>query len=52
MGFWIRKNSDTINAPLELIAMYLNEKHNRSYKINPMLEAIEESIMHFYIKSP
>lgn len=40
------------NAPLELIAMYLNEKHNRTYKINPMLEAIEESVMHFYIKSP
>lgn len=40
------------NAPLELIAMYLNEKYNRTYRINPMLEAIEESIMDFYVKSP
>lgn len=40
------------NAPLELVAMYLNEKHGGNYKMNPMLEAIEESIMSFYNKSP
>lgn len=40
------------NAPLELIAMYLNEKYNTTYGINPMLEAIEESIKDFYVKSP
>ncbi len=40
------------NAPLELIAMYLNEKYGRTYSINSMLEAIEESIMDFYVKSP
>lgn len=40
------------NAPLELIAMYLNEKYESSYRINPMLEAIDESIMGFYRKSP
>lgn len=39
------------NAPLELIAMYLNRKHGTDYKINPMLEAIDESIMSFYRKS-
>lgn len=39
------------NAPLELIAMYLNEKHGAAYKINPMLEAIDESIMTFYRKA-
>lgn len=40
------------NAPLELVAMYLNEKHKGNYLINPMLEAIDESIMNFYRKSP
>lgn len=39
------------NAPLELIAMFLNEKHGADYKINPMLEAIDESIMAFYGKA-
>lgn len=40
------------NAPLELIAMYLNEAYGGHYKINPMLEAIEESILGFYKKNP
>lgn len=40
------------NAPLELIAMYLNRKYKTDYKINPMLEAIDESIMDFYMRSP
>ncbi|MCR4689074.1 MAG: aldolase catalytic domain-containing protein [Saccharofermentans sp.] len=40
------------NAPLELLAMQLNEHFGKDYKIDPMLEAIEESIMDFYKKSP
>lgn len=40
------------NAPLELIAMRLNDKYGKEYRIDPMLEAIEESIMEFYVKSP
>lgn len=40
------------NAPLELIAMFMNNKHGADYRINPMLEAIEESIMNFYRKMP
>lgn len=40
------------NAPLELVAMHLNEAYGKTYKINPMLEAIGESIMSFYQKSP
>lgn len=35
------------NAPLELIAMRLNEQYNLDYNIKPMLEAIEESILEF-----
>ena len=40
------------NAPLELVSMRLNEKYGKSYNINPMLEAIQESIMGFYDKAP
>ena len=40
------------NAPIELVAMRLNEKYEKHYNINQMLEAIEESIMPFYSKSP
>lgn len=40
------------NAPLELVSMYLNQQHGKDYKINPMLEAIDESIMDFYKKTP
>ena len=35
------------NAPLELLAMRLNEKHEKDYKVSAMLEAIEESIVEF-----
>lgn len=35
------------NAPIELLAMRLNEKHGKNYKISSMLEAIEESIVGF-----
>lgn len=40
------------NAPLELVAMHLNEVYGKNYKVNPMLEAIEESILEFYQKTP
>lgn len=40
------------NAPLELIAMRLNDKFGKAYRIDPMLEAIEESVMRFYADSP
>ena len=40
------------NAPLELVSMRLNEKYGKCYNINPMLEAIQESIMGFYDKAP
>ena len=33
------------NAPLELLAMYLNENCGKNYDINQMLEAIETSIL-------
>ena len=39
------------NAPLELIAMRLNDKYGKNYDISPMLEAIEESVMEFYARS-
>lgn len=40
------------NAPLELLAMRMNECFDKSYEIDPMLEAVEESIMNFYTTSP
>lgn len=40
------------NAPLELLAMRLNDKFGKAYHIHPMLESIEESIMDFYSTSP
>lgn len=40
------------NAPLELLAMRLNDKYGKEYKINPMLEGIKESVMDFYAKAP
>lgn len=40
------------NAPLELLAMYLNENCGKSYDINQMLEAIEASILPWYEKKP
>ena len=35
------------NTPLELIAMTLNDEYGKNYKIDSMLEAIEESIKPF-----
>lgn len=40
------------NAPLELLAMRLNEKFGKQYKIDAMLQGIEESVMEFYAKTP
>lgn len=36
------------NAPLELLAMYMNENCGKNYDISQMLEAIETSIMDIY----
>jgi len=40
------------NAPLELLAMTLNDEYGKSYRIDPMLEAIEETVYDFYSVSP
>lgn len=40
------------NAPIELVARYMNDKFKTGYEIPPMLEAISESVMDFYAKSP
>lgn len=40
------------NAPIELLAPYLNEHLSTSYDINQMLEAIEESVKTIYAESP
>lgn len=40
------------NAPLELVAGYINDKFKMNYKISPMIEAITESVMDFYAESP
>ena len=40
------------NAPLELLAMGMNELYGKSYDIAPMLEAIEDSIIPIYRKFP
>lgn len=40
------------NAPIELVAEYLNEHYGKEYDLHPIFEAIEESIIDFYQKSP
>ncbi len=40
------------NAPLELLAMRLNDKFDKHYRIDSMLESIEESILPIHAKSP
>lgn len=40
------------NAPIELIAKYMNDEYKTKYNISAMLEAISESILDFYSKSP
>lgn len=40
------------NAPLELLAMYLNENCGKNYDVSQMLEAIETSILELQKKVP
>lgn len=40
------------NAPIELIAPYLNQLYGDRYDVNHMLESIEESIKDIYASSP
>lgn len=40
------------NAPLELVVNYMNERFGANYKIDQMLEAIEESVLDIYNKFP
>lgn len=40
------------NAPAELVGMYMNQKYEKNYNIDAMLESIDESIMDFYKKTP
>lgn len=40
------------NAPLELLAMHLNDQYNKEYDISQMLEAIDGNIMKFYQETP
>lgn len=36
------------NAPIELVAMHMNQKYGKHYHISQMLEAIDANIMDFY----
>lgn len=36
------------NAPIELVAMHMNDAYGKNYKIAQFLEAIDTSIMNFY----
>lgn len=40
------------NAPLELLAMYMNAHEGGHYDINQLLEAIQTGVMEFYKKRP
>lgn len=40
------------NAPIELLAMHLNEQYEKNYDINQMLEAIDGNVMKWYQKTP
>lgn len=40
------------NAPIELLAMRMNDKFGKHYNIDSLLEAIEETVKGFYAKSP
>ena len=40
------------NAPVELLAAHMNEKYGKAYDIGPLLEAIDESVLEFYKKTP
>lgn len=40
------------NAPIELLAMHLNEKYEKHYDVNQMIEAIDGNIMKIHQKTP
>lgn len=40
------------NAPIELVAMHLNQSYGKSYDISQILEAIDGNIMKIYQKTP
>lgn len=40
------------NAPLELVAMYMNERHGKHYIVTEIQEAIATSVMDFQKRSP
>ena len=40
------------NAPIELIAMYLNHRYGKNYNVSQFLEAIDANIMGFYRTMP
>ncbi len=40
------------NAPVELLAMYLNEHFGKGYDVSQLLEAIEVNILDIYRKTP
>lgn len=40
------------NAPLELLAMYMNEKFDANYEVSHILEAIDHSVMEIYKQNP
>lgn len=40
------------NAPIELLAMHLNEQYNKQYDMNQLLEAIDGNIMKIYNQTP
>ncbi len=40
------------NAPLELLAMYMNANLDKNYDVSQMLEAIQTGVMDFYRKTP
>ena len=40
------------NAPIELIAMYLNDNFGRHYQISQFLEAVDSNVMNFHAATP
>ena len=40
------------NAPVELLAEQMNDKYGKAYNIGPLLEAIDESVLDIYKKTP
>ncbi len=40
------------NCPVELLGMYLNNRHGKNYDINQFLEAADSNVMKFYSEAP